>query len=193
MFLAAGNCAGTAGALTATAFWLVAPRAICRPRSGGQDAALAVAYPSGASLAMTDDAKQHSGGCLCGALRYETVAEPMSQGHCYCADCRKASGSGFVPFMNFRSADVRFRGEARQFRSRAWNGGEAVRNFCPICMSLVFGGEIGLSDSFTIYAGSLDDPSRFRPTLAIFAEGRPAWALIPPGLTVFDRMPAAQG
>src|SRR5579872_6057833 len=141
---------------------------------------------------MSGDLKRYVGGCLCGALRYEAVGEPAAQGHCYCADCRKASGSGFVPFMNFKREAVRFHGEARQFRSRAWNGGEAVRNRCPVCMCLVFGGEIDISESFTVYAGSLDDPALFHPTLAIFAEGRPAWAALPPGLTVFDRMPAAQ-
>jgi hypothetical protein len=53
----------------------------------------------------------------------------------------------------------------------------------------VFGGEIGKSDSYTLYAGSLDDPSAFHPTIAIFADGRPPWALIPPGFKIFDRMP----
>ena len=138
---------------------------------------------------MSDGAKRYSGGCLCGALRYEAVGEPFGAGHCYCADCRKASGSGFVPFMNFKSAALRFFGPSRPFRSKAANGGEATRNSCPLCMSLVFGGEIGRSDSFTLYAGSLDDPSSFHPTIAIFAEGRPPWAAIPLGLKVFDRMP----
>ena len=54
----------------------------------------------------------------------------------------------------------------------------------------MFGGEIGKTDSFTIYAGSLDDPSLFCPTIAIFARGRPPWAMIPPDLAVFDGMPA---
>jgi len=138
---------------------------------------------------MNDGAKRYTGGCLCGSLRYEAVGEPLGSGHCYCADCRRASGSGFVPFMGFTAAAVRFSGEARQFRSKAANGGDAVRNRCSICMSLVFGGQIGKSESYTLYAGSLDDPSAFHPTIAIFAEGRPPWALIPPGLKVFDRMP----
>jgi hypothetical protein len=56
-------------------------------------------------------------------------------------------------------------------------------------MSLVFGGEIGMTDSYTLYAGSLDDPSAFNPTFAIFVAGRPPWALIPPDFKVFDRMP----
>jgi hypothetical protein len=139
---------------------------------------------------MSDEVRRYTGGCLCGALRYEAVGEPFGSGHCYCADCRRASGSGFVPFMGFRATAVRFDGEPRQFRSKAANGGDAVRNRCAICMSLVFGGEIGKTGSYTLYAGSLDDPSAFHPTIAIFAEGRPPWALIPPGLKVFDRMPS---
>ena len=139
---------------------------------------------------MNDSLKRYTGGCLCGALRYEAGGEPRFAGHCYCADCRKASGSGFIPFMGFASSAVRFTGETRQFRSKAATGGDAVRNFCPVCGSLVFGGEVGKDDSFTIYAGSLDDPSAFHPTVAIFARSRPPWAVIPPGLKIFERMPS---
>jgi hypothetical protein len=131
----------------------------------------------------------YSGGCLCGALRYQASGEPLYSGHCYCADCRKASGSGFIPFMGFSRAVVTFTGAAVQYRSQALRG-EAVRNFCPVCGGMVFGGEVGISDSFTIYAGSLDDPLAFRPTIAIFTRHRPAWALLPPGLALFDEMPA---
>src|SRR6476646_10634532 len=139
---------------------------------------------------MSDSSKTYTGGCLCGALRYEAQGEPRFAGHCYCADCKKASGSGFIPFMGFASSALRFSGPTRPFTSKAANGGDAVRNSCPICSSLVFGGELGISDSFTIYAGSLDDPSAFHPTVAIFASSRPPWAVIPPGLKVFDRMPS---
>ncbi len=138
---------------------------------------------------MSADNKRYAGGCLCGALRYEANGAPLYAGHCYCGDCQKASGSGFVPFMGFASSAVRFSGPARQFISKAARGGDAVRNFCPTCGGLVFGGVLGESDSFTIYAGSLDDPASFHPTVAIFASTRPPWALIPPGLTVFERMP----
>jgi hypothetical protein len=40
-------------------------------------------------------------------------------------------------------------------------------------MSRMFGGEIGKSDSYTLYAGLLDDPSAYHPTFPIFAGGRP--------------------
>lgn len=142
---------------------------------------------------MTDDSpKRHTGGCLCGALRYEAVGEPLYAGHCYCEDCRKASGSGFIPFMGFSADAVRFIGESRPYVSPAANGNEATRNFCPACGGLVFGGVVGESDSFTIYAGSLDDPSAFRPTMAIFTRGRPDWAAVPPGLEVHAGPPAVR-
>ena len=130
-----------------------------------------------------------TGGCLCGALRYEIEGDPLFMGHCYCADCRKASGSGFIPFIGVAAGAIRFTGQPRTFISKAANGKDAARNFCPVCGSLVFGGEIGKHDSFTIYAGTLDDPSWFEPKVAIFALGHPPWAIIPPGLTIYDRMP----
>ena len=82
---------------------------------------------------MSADNKRFTGGCLCGALRYEANAEPLYAGHCYCVDCRKASGSGFIPFMGFASSAVHFSGPTRQFISKAARGGDAVRNFCPTC------------------------------------------------------------
>jgi len=132
---------------------------------------------------------RHTGGCLCRALRYEAEGAPSFSGYCCCGDCRKASGSGFIPFMGFSASTVRFTGEARQFRTRSARGSEAVRNFCPACGGLVFGGEIGKDSSFTIYAGSLDDASAFQPQVAIFARDRPGWIVLPPGITAFDGMP----
>ena len=140
-------------------------------------------------MMMSDGGKRYAGGCLCGALRYEAEGEPLHAGHCYCADCRKASGSGFIPFMGFAASAVRFIGSSRTSIVKSARGTDAVRNFCPVCSSLVFGGEIGKSDQFTLYAGSLDDPSGFHPTIAIFTRDRPAWAAIPPGLTLFERLP----
>ena len=137
---------------------------------------------------MQDEAR-YAGGCLCRAVRYEAKGNPLFAGLCYCADCRKASGSGFIPFMGFASTAVRFSGETRQFRSKSFRGTDAVRNFCPACGGLVFGGEVSKDTSHTIYAGSLDDPALFHPTIAIFVGDRPAWVVIPPGLELFDTLP----
>jgi hypothetical protein len=138
---------------------------------------------------MGDDSKRYTGECLFGALGYEAEGTPLHAGYCYCADCQKASGSGFISFMGFSGKAVTFSGQTKSFTSKAANGGDAVRNSCPVCSSLVFGGVVGESDTFTIYAGSLDDPSLFEPKIAIFARSRPDWTPLPWGLAVFDTMP----
>ena len=131
----------------------------------------------------------YAGGCLCGALRFKAEGEPLYQGYCFCADCKKASGSGFIPFMGFPASAVRISGPTRQFRSKSFRGGESVRNFCPTCGGLVFGGIVGEDTEHTIYAGALDDPSGFEPKVAIFNRDRPGWMALPAGVTVFETMP----
>jgi len=67
--------------------------------------------------------------------------------------------------------------------------GVSVRNFCPTCGGLVFGGDVGVDDQHTVYAGALDDPSLFEPKIAIFERDRPCWVALPPGVTTFETMP----
>jgi hypothetical protein len=131
----------------------------------------------------------YTGGCLCGALRYEARGEPRAQGYCCCGDCRKASGSGFVPFLNFPPDSVLFSGKMMHSLARSLRGPDAVRNRCATCGSLVFGGPVGRAEFHTIYAGSLDDPSLFQPTIAIFTRDKPDWVLLPTGLEVFATLP----
>lgn len=128
------------------------------------------------------------GGCLCGALRYEAFGAPKYAGYCYCGDCRKASGSAFIGFMGFSPDCITVTGETRRHHSPAANGNIATRNFCTVCGSMVFGGGHDLG-GVNVYAGSLDDPSQFKPTMALFTRDRPHWAAAPEGLKLFDTMP----
>ena len=49
-----------------------------------------------------------TGGCACGAIRYECSAEPIMMFKCHCRDCQQVTGGGFVagllvPASAFRS------------------------------------------------------------------------------------------
>jgi hypothetical protein len=130
-----------------------------------------------------------TGGCLCGQLRYEATGAPQYAGLCFCNDCQRSSGSAFIPFMGFAAADISITGETKQATATAIRGGTAVRNFCPRCGGLVFGGVVGVDQQHTIYAGSLDDRARFEPKMAIFIRNRPAWAPLPSGVETFESLP----
>ncbi len=131
------------------------------------------------------------GGCLCGQMRYEARGAPLFAGLCFCADCQKSSGSAFIPFMGFAAEAMTFSGESRRSVVPSFRGGDAVRNFCPRCGGLVFGGIVGEDEQHTIYAGTLDDPSRFRPRIVIFNRNRPPWSPLPEDVAVFETMPPA--
>jgi len=44
-----------------------------------------------------------TGGCQCGAVRYECSVEPLFTGNCHCRDCQKATGGAYVPAFACRS------------------------------------------------------------------------------------------
>jgi hypothetical protein len=55
----------------------------------------------------------YTGGCACGAVRYEISAEPIFMNHCQCRDCQRASGTGHGSYLTFASrAQVKVAGRA---------------------------------------------------------------------------------
>jgi hypothetical protein len=131
------------------------------------------------------------GGCLCGAVRYETEAEPIFAGLCHCRDCLKATGSNGAPYMGFRIADVRTTGTTQRYTNIADSGAPTSRLFCLTCSTIVFGdgGESDTSGIITLYAGTLDDPSLFQPREIIFARSRPYWAVAMDHLPTYETAP----
>ena len=137
---------------------------------------------------MAEAEPTFTGGCLCGAVRYEMRGAPLAQGHCYCADCRRVSGTGFIPFLAVTRDQVTVTGETFSHAATGRSGGKAIRHHCAVCGGLVYGlGESG--PDMRLYAGSLDDVSLFEPQIAIFVKDRAPWALVPEGLATFDEGP----
>jgi hypothetical protein len=130
-----------------------------------------------------------TGGCLCGAVRYEADGEPVIALHCHCRDCQRASGTGHVPIMVMRKPQVSVSGRTRSFAVTGGSGHKAVRHFCPACGSLQFGTPEMDTSFFTIYAGTLDDPSVFKPSYAQFTRSRPEWDRIAASIPEHETVP----
>ena len=134
-----------------------------------------------------------SGGCLCGAVRYEIDGQPMFMGHCHCRDCQKATGTGHVSVMVLPRAAVTITGETKAFAVTGSSGQSLTRHFCPTCGSLIYSDPAAMPGVVNVTAGTLDDPSLFQPQAAIFTRDRPAWDHLAGGLAEFETMPARPG
>ena len=130
-----------------------------------------------------------SGGCLCGAVRYEIDGEPVFSGHCHCRDCQRATGTGHVSVTGLPRAAVKITGELRAYASVGDSGQSLTRNFCPICGSLIFSEPTIMPGMINVTAGTLDDPSLFQPQAAIYVRSRPDWDRLAGGLPEFETLP----
>ena len=130
-----------------------------------------------------------TGGCACGAIRYETPAEPLFQNHCQCLDCQKRSGAGHGSWLTFPRLEMVITGEARTWPVVADNGNEKTHAFCPTCGTPVHLTFSFMPDMVAVPAASLDDPGRFSPQAVTYAVRGHRWDTLDPALSKFERMP----
>jgi hypothetical protein len=76
--------------------------------------------------------KPYSGGCACGAIRYEISAEPLFMNDCQCRDGQQRSGTGHGSYLTFAGRkDVRLEGEASRWDLAGDSGNIKTHAFCP--------------------------------------------------------------
>lgn len=130
-----------------------------------------------------------TGGCLCGAVRYDIHAAPLGSRVCWCRLCQHIAGNGTVNVVFPRDA-VRVQGETRDFVSTADSGTLMHRRFCPTCGVHLFSEAQTRPNLIIVRAGTLDDPQLAPPTATIWCGSAPAWACIDPRLPRIDGQPA---
>ena len=131
----------------------------------------------------------YRGGCQCGAIRYEIAAEPMFGGQCQCRDCQHETGGGHTSFMAFPAPAVKLTGTPRFYEVVADSGNRVRRGFCPTCGCSVISLSSGMPEMTAVPAGSLDDPSVFKPAFVVYTSRGHAWDLVDPALPSFPQMP----
>jgi len=112
-----------------------------------------------------------TGGCLCGAVRYEASGEPLNVRVCHCRLCQKATGQAFFARAMYPADRVAIAGETRRFASSE----HVERLFCPRCGSGVFARRASRADLIAITLGSLDDPDALKPEVQIWSSSRIGW------------------
>jgi hypothetical protein len=137
-----------------------------------------------------------TGGCLCGAIRYEILEAPVLTYTCHCTDCQHLTSSAFstaiiVPDSAFRL----IAGEPRLTYSTADSGRMKTRFLCPDCGCWICGpphpGMTPLDVAVRrVRAGTLDDTSWLRPTAHFWTRSKQCWVVLPEGDQIFETQPA---
>ena len=136
---------------------------------------------------MTD--KAVTGGCLCGAVRYEIHGAPMVAGHCHCGDCRKTSGAAHGTFAAYPENAVKITGKLTHFKVKADSGMMADRGFCPVCGSWISGSPESVPGAVAITIATFDNPEAVTPQMRFYDKRRISWDVIDPALPAFADMP----
>jgi hypothetical protein len=116
----------------------------------------------------------HSGGCLCGAVRFEVHGDFERFYLCHCEYCRKDTGSAHAANLFSSTAGLRWVAGADKITRFDLPGTRHGRSFCSICGSalpvLQMDGQL-----LVVPAGSLDTAVPMAPDAHLFVASRAAW------------------
>ena len=136
---------------------------------------------------MTAITTPFSGGCACGAIRYESTSQPVMMLHCHCRDCQRSSGGPFSSFVIVPTEAFKLlQGSLRFHASPSEAGGKTHRGFCPDCGSTMFWGHPIRVDQIGIPVGAFADPSFPQPEVSIFMPYKHPWVVVPEGVPTYE-------
>jgi hypothetical protein len=112
-----------------------------------------------------------TGGCQCGAIRYEITSFPLLLYTCICTDCQRQTGSAFALNMPVRFKDFRvLQGEPNGWHHTSPNGTAVISRFCGTCGTRLYGERDGRPETVSLRAGTLDDTSWLAPAAHFFTQ-----------------------
>ncbi len=116
---------------------------------------------------MAEAPDKMTGGCMCGAVRYETTGESFGVIHCHCRSCRKHNGGPVVTLAGFKADQVTFSGDERKIYESSPGVGRA---FCGKCGTpLTWEGDGGdLGPILEFHISTFDNPDVLVPSAHAF-------------------------
>ena len=143
-----------------------------------------------APIPMTES---YTGGCACGAVRYECSADPMFNWICHCRECQRSTGGGGAVNAVFHISTVQFvRGEPKFHESTGTTGHKTYRGFCAECGSPLAAKAALFPEIHGISVASLDDPGRINLDANIWTGSVQPWDFLNPDLPKFPGTPTVE-
>ena len=115
------------------------------------------------------------GGCLCGAVRYRLLCEPLATAVCHCTHCQKQSGGVFSTNLVIPEAQYEQAGETKVYADSGDSGQAVLRHICGVCGSPILSKAAIIPGMVLVKAGTLDDMSGLAPAVEVYTDHAAAW------------------
>jgi hypothetical protein len=119
-----------------------------------------------------------TGGCLCGAVRFEVTEPLVSSGYCHCTRCQRRTGTAASPGARIAPGSLRVLAGAEHIKAYEPDDGFA-KVFCSACGSALWSRSQEDPEVVSIRLGALDDDPGIRPTYRQFVAYAAPWEPIP--------------
>jgi hypothetical protein len=118
------------------------------------------------------------GGCLCGGVRYEVDAPPVSAGYCHCTRCQRRTGT--AASISARVAPGSFHIVEGEDLVRVYAPDDGFEKaFCSACGSALFSRNPDDAEHLSVRMGTFDKDPGIRPSYRQFVAYAAAWEPIP--------------
>lgn len=118
-----------------------------------------------------------TGGCNCGAVRFEVTSPFVSANYCHCTRCQRRSGTGAA--ANARAEPGSFRITQGEDRLRAWRpAGGAEKWFCGDCGSALYSRNPDDHLQIGVRLGATDGDPEIRPSAHQYTAYAVVWEAI---------------
>lgn len=120
----------------------------------------------------------HTGGCVCGKLRFSVTGTPVSVAICHCVNCQRSTGSAFSVSVIFHKPEYSIQGEPAVYDDVGDTGNVVRRVFCGTCGTPIESQSVFSASDYTVLkSGAFDDPTVFVPDSEVYCASAMPWWL----------------
>jgi len=119
-----------------------------------------------------------TGGCLCGAVRFEVTEPLVSAVYCHCTRCQRRTGSGAAASARIAPGSLRIMQGADLVRAYEPPDGFA-KDFCGACGSALWARNPDDPGQLAVRLGTFDGDPGIKPSARQFVTYAAPWEPIP--------------
>lgn len=130
------------------------------------------------------------GSCLCGQIKFQLTAEPLTFYACHCTDCQRRSGGAlFLSMWVYRESLELLEGTPLLVSSVASDSRERKNKVCPACEVRLWSEPVNRPKLAILRPGSLQLAKAFTPIAHQFVRSALPWFVFPDGVACYETSP----